>query len=89
MAEREADKEALAHLLLTISHTLERLLLIVDFFILGHVGLVAEVVKIAGVRLRVQLRDEGCSSLPQSVPLHLGEVLVVVDVLDVGEAATP
>lgn len=85
VAEREANKEALAHLLFTIRHTLEGLLLVVDLLVLGHVCLVAEVIKVAGVRLRVQLGDEGCAGLAQGLPLDFGEVLVVVDVLDVGE----
>jgi hypothetical protein len=89
MTEREADKEALAHLFLTICHGLERLLLIVDFLVLGHVGLVTKVVKVASVCLRVQLRNEWRTSLAQRIPLHLGKVMMVIDILDVVKAACP
>lgn len=66
VAEREADEKRLAHLLLAVSHGLERLLLVVDFLVLGHVSFVGEVVEVPGVGLRVQLGDEGGASLAQS-----------------------
>lgn len=47
----EADEQALAHGILPIGHALKRALLVVDLLVLGHVGLVAEVVKVACVRL--------------------------------------
>lgn len=65
VAEREADEEALAHLFLAIRHGLERLLLIMDLLVLGHVSLVAKVVKVASICLRVQLGHEWRSGLPQ------------------------
>lgn len=86
VAECEADEERLAHLLLAISHGLERLLLVVDFLVLGHIGFVGEVVEVAGVGLRVQLGDKGRTGLAQGGPVYFGKVVVVVDVLDVGEA---
>lgn len=87
MTEREAHEERLAHLLLTISHRLERLLLVVDFFVLGHVRFVGEVVEVARVGLGVKLRDEGGAGLAEGRPIHFSEVGVRVDVLNVGEAA--
>ena len=88
VSECEADKETLAHFFFAISHRLQRLLLFVDFFILGHVGLVAEVVEVACVCFRVQLRDEWRSALSQGVPLNFGKILMFVDILDVGESTT-
>lgn len=86
VSEREPDKEALAHLIVTISHRLKSCLLVVDLLVLGHVGFVAEVVKVPGIRLRVQLRDEGRPGLAQASPVDFCEVLVVVDVLNIGKA---
>lgn len=87
--EREADKETLAHLFLALGHAFQGLLLVVDLFILGHVGIVAKVVKVAGIRLRVQLWHEGRSGLAQRLPVNLGEVVVGEDVLDLAEALCP
>lgn len=86
MAERETDEERLVHLIITISHRFQSLLLVMDFFVLGHVGLIREVVEVAGISLRVQLRNERRTGLAESGPVYFGEVVVVVDVLDVGEA---
>lgn len=86
MTESESDKETLAHWVIAVRHGLERRLFIVDLLVLGHVGLVAEVVEVAGVGLRVQLGDEGRTGGSEGLPVYLGEVLVVVDVLDVREA---
>lgn len=87
--EREADEEALAHLFLTLGHVLQRGLFVVHLLVLGHVGVVAEIVKVAGVCLRVQLRDKRCPRLPQCVPIHFGKVLVFVDILNVGKTLGP
>lgn len=59
---------------------------VVDLLVLGHVGFVAKVVKVPGIRLRVQLRDEGRPGLAQRSPVDFCEVLVVVDVLNIGKA---
>lgn len=82
----KADKQALPHLLVAIGHVLERLLLVVHFLVLGHVGLAAEVVKVAGVGLGVELGLERGALGPEVGPVHLGKVGVRVDLVDVGEA---
>lgn len=86
MPEGEADKETLAHLFLTLGHVLQGLLLVVDFFVLGHVGIVAKVVEIARIRLRVQLWHERRPGLAQRIPVNLGEIVVGVDILNFTEA---
>lgn len=87
VAEGEADKETLAHLVFAVRHVFEGLLLVVHFLVLGHVGLVGEVVKVAGISLRVQLGDKWRSCLAQGIPFHLGKVVVFVDILNIREAA--
>lgn len=87
MAEGETDEERLAHLLFTVGHGLEGLLLVVDFLVLGHVGFIGEVVEVASVCLRIQFGDEGSTGLAESGPIYFGEVGVIVDVLDVRETA--
>ena len=49
MPKRKADEKTLAHLLLSLSHALECLLLVVHLLVLGHVGLVAEVIEVARI----------------------------------------
>ena len=85
VAEGETNEEAFAHLVLAVGHGLESLLLLMHLLVLGHVSLVAEIVKVTSIRLRVQLGDEGRLGLAQRRPVHLGEVLVLINVLDVRE----
>mgnify|MGYP000949121174 CR=1 FL=1 len=83
VAESEPNKEALAHRVVTIRHGLESLLLLVHLFVFGHVSFAAEIVKVASVRLRIELRDERCASLAQSFPVDFAKVLMVADVLKI------
>lgn len=89
MPESEADKETLAHLFLALGHAFQGLLLVVDLLVLGHVGIVAKVVEIAGIRLRVQLWHERCPGLAQRLPVDLGEIVVGKNILDFTEALGP
>lgn len=82
MSERESNERALGHGILTVGHVLERRLLVVHFLVLGHVGLVVEVVEVAGVGLRIQLGDEGRTLLADRWPVDFGKVGVCVDSLD-------
>lgn len=56
------------------------------FLVLRHVCLVAEIIKIPGIGLRVQFWDERRTLRSKSVPINLGEVLVVINILNVAEA---
>lgn len=85
MSKGEADEKSLVHWFLAICHDLERHLLVMDFLVLGHVSLVAEVVKVAGVGLGVELWHEWRTLGAESLPIDLGKVLVSVDLLDVWE----
>lgn len=86
MAECEANEEALAHLIITLCHGLEGLLLLVDLLVLGHVGFTAEIIEVASICFRVQLGNKGRARLPEGRPVDFSKVMVVVDVLDIGEA---
>jgi hypothetical protein len=85
VAEGEADKKTLAHFVFAIGHVLEGLLFIVDLLVLGHVCFVGEIVKVTCIRLRVELRNKRCLGLPQRVPVNFGKILMVLDILNVGE----
>jgi hypothetical protein len=85
--ECEANEEALAHLVVTLGHGLESLLLVVNLLVLCHVGLVCEVIKVSGVRLRVQLWDKGCAGLAESVPVDFGKVVMSVNIVNIREPA--
>lgn len=87
VSERESHKETLVHLLLAFRHRLQRLLFLMHLLILGHVGLIAEVVKVARVGLRVQLGDKGSARLAEAGPVYLGKVVVREYVLNIGETA--
>lgn len=87
VAKRKADKEALAHRVVAIRHRLERLLLLVYLLVLGHVGLVAKVVKVARIRLRVELGHKRRARLTQRGPVHFGKVLVVVNIFNICKAS--
>lgn len=87
MPERESDKEALAHLVITVSHLLQSRLLVVHLLVLGHVCFVAKVVKVASVGFRVQLWNKRRPSLSKRLPLDLCKVVMVVNILDVRETA--
>jgi hypothetical protein len=50
--------------------------------VFSHVGLIAEVVKVAGVGLGVEFRDEGGTLLTEASPIDLGEVSVSVNLTD-------
>lgn len=52
---------------------------IVNFFVFGHVGLVAEIVKVTRVGLRVEFGHEWCALFPEIIPVYFGEVDVRVD----------
>lgn len=86
MAECESHKQSPVHLLIAVGHGLESLLLLVNFLVLGHVGLIGKVVEVAGVGLRVQLGNKGGASLAEGLPLDFGKVLVIIDVFDITEA---
>lgn len=51
MPKCEADEEALAHLVLAFGHSLESLLLVVNFFVLCHISFIGKVVKVARIGL--------------------------------------
>ena len=82
MSESESDKQALAHWVFTVSHLLQCGLFIVNLLVFGHVCFIAEVVKIASISLGVELWDKGSTLGSKSAPINLGEVWVVVDILD-------
>ena len=84
--ECKSNKQSLVHLVITLGHLLQRPLLVVHLLVLGHVGLATKVVKVARVRLRVQLGDEGCAGLTEDLPVHLSKVVVREDILDIVEA---
>lgn len=86
VAERKAHKQSFAHLVVSISQVLKRLLFVVDFLVLGHISLIREIIKVSCVGFRVQLGHKWRLGLSQSLPLHLGKVWVFVDILDVREA---
>lgn len=88
MAEGESDKEALAHFVIAIGHGFQGLLLLMHLLVLCHVCFVAEVVEITSISLRVQLGHEWGSGLPQCYPVNFGKILVAVNVLAIGEAAS-
>jgi hypothetical protein len=50
--------------------------------VLGHIRFVAEVIEIASIGLRVEFRDEWSSLRSESLPIDLGKVLMLIDVLD-------
>ena len=87
VTEREANKEALAHFVVTVGHVLKRLLLIVYLLVFCHVCLVIEVIEVASVGFRVEFGHKRSSRLSQSRPINLSKVLVVVNVVDVVEAS--
>ena len=79
MAESETDKDALVHLLGSLGHLFERVLLIVHFLVLRHVCLVAEVVKVSSVGLGVEFRYEGRALIAEIGPVDFGEIRVCAD----------
>lgn len=89
VSEREANKEALAHLITTLRHGFQGLLLLVYLLVLGHVSLVTKIVKVSGICLRVQLGDKGRASLTEGLPVNFSEVLMGIDILNVREASSP
>lgn len=86
MPECEADEEALAHFFFSFCHRFESLLLVMNLLVFSHVSFVAEIIKVPCVCLRVQLWYKRGPGLTQSRPVDLGKVLVIVNILDVGEA---
>jgi len=50
--------------------------------VLGHIRFVAEVIEIASIGLRVEFRDEWSSLRSKSLPIDLGKILMLIDVLD-------
>jgi hypothetical protein len=54
----------------------------VHLLVLGHVSFIGEIVKVAGVCLRVELGDKGGSLSTQRGPIDLGKVLMRVDGLN-------
>lgn len=69
MPEREANEERFVHGLLAISHVLQCGLLVMDLFILGHIGLVGEIVEVAGIGLGVELWDKWCTLRAEGSPV--------------------
>lgn len=57
-----------------------------DLLVLGHICFIGEIIKVTCVHLRIQLRDEWGLCLSESIPLDLGEILMLVDILDVGKS---
>ena len=88
MLEGKSDEKSLVHWLLTVGHTLECHLLIVDLLILGHISLVAEVVEVASVGLGIELWHEWRTLRAECLPVDLGKVLVSVDLLNIRESLT-
>lgn len=86
MSKCEADEQALAHRIFSVGHVFQGLLLLVHLLVLGHVGFVAEVVKVASVSLGVEFGDEGSTLGAESGPVDFREVLMIVDFLDGREA---
>ena len=83
VSEGESDEQALAHGIFPVSHTLKRSLLIMNLLVLGHIGFVAEVIKVASVRLRVELWHERRTLSSKRGPVNLSKVLMRVNFLDV------
>lgn len=85
MSECEANKQALAHWIFSISHLLQSSLLVMNLLILRHISLVAEVIEVASVGLGIKLGDERGALSSKGVPIDFGEILVSVDILDRGK----
>lgn len=86
VSESKSNKERLGHIIIPVRHGLKGLLFFMDLLVLGHVSFVCEVIKVAGVCFRVQLGYERRLGLSQRDPIHFTKVLVLADILDVGEA---
>src|SRR5437762_1800928 len=56
-----------------------------DFFVLCHICLIGEVIEITCISLRVQLRHKWRFLVPQLIKIHLREVFMTVDLIDVLE----
>lgn len=87
MSERKADKKALAHWILTFSHSFQSLLLVVNLLVLGHVGFIGEVIEVTSISFRVQLGNKWRTGLSKDFPFNFGKVLVSIDILDIGESS--
>ena len=85
MPKCKSDEQTLAHWVFSISHLLQRSLLVVDFLVFRHVCFVAEVVEVASIGLGVEFRDERSALRTKGGPIDFGEVWVGVDVFDGGE----
>lgn len=86
MPKGKSDKQTLAHRILSISHLLQSTLLVMNLFVFRHVRLAAKVIEISSISLRVELWDKWCALSTDRVPIDLGKVLMVVDILDRGKA---
>lgn len=82
MSKCETDEQALAHRVFSVGHILQSLLLLVDLLVLRHISLIAEVIEVTSVGLGVEFGDERSSLRAKSIPVNLGEVLMLIDVLD-------
>lgn len=85
MTERKSNEEALAHLLFSIGHGFKSLLFIVDFFVLGHISFIGEIIEVPGVRLRIQLGYKRGFRLSQRVPIYFGKIMMLEDILNIGK----
>jgi hypothetical protein len=54
-----------------------------NLLVLGHISLVAEVIKVACVCLGVKLGHERCTLSSEGGPVNLSKVLMCVNILDV------
>lgn len=88
MSKRKSDEQALAHGVLSVGHVLQCRLLIMNLFVLSHIGFIAKVIKVASVRLRVELRNEGSTLSSEASPINLSKILMRINILDSRETFT-